>query len=144
MLHGTWIVLHLLSLMVWIGSAASIGALLRRAELASDDGASRASSEAAAAVYRAVSTPAFVAAVAFGLLLFLEAPATYMRLHWFHGKLTAALVVIGLHHALGAKAKRSAAGSRQRASGGSILGGAILVLALAVIALAELKTSLVP
>lgn len=144
MLHGTWIVLHLLSLMVWIGSAASIGALLRRAEMSADDAASKPASEAAVTVYRTVATPAFVAAVAFGLLLFLDGPATYIRLHWFHGKLTAALAIIALHHVLGAKAKRSAAGSRQRASGGSILAGAILVLALAVIALAELKTSLVP
>jgi protoporphyrinogen IX oxidase len=70
-------------------------------------------------------------------------PSDYMKAHWFHGKLTLALVVIALHHVIGARAKKVANGSMQTGAPSGILGGALGFCALGVVALAILKGALV-
>ena len=85
-----------------------------------------------------VAAPAFVMAFAAGLIRVLMDPQVYLKAHWFHGKLTLALVVIALHHILGARAARLAKSGKDAASSqvgpeGSregILTGALVLCAL--------------
>jgi putative membrane protein len=126
--------------LVWIGSIASVGWLVSAA--AKDD--SRDAAVLARGLYLRVATPAFIASFLFGASRLLMDPAYYMHLHWFHGKLTAVLIVIALHHVIGGKAKKAAAGSMQAGRSGGILVGALLASAFLSVACVLLKQTLVP
>ena len=107
------VALHVMSNLVWIGTIASVGWLISAAAGQADPARGRLVAESALALYRRAAVPAFIASFTFGVLRLAVDPAAYMQLHWFHGKLTFALGVIALHHVIGAKAKRAAAGSMQ-------------------------------
>ena len=136
------VVLHVTANMVWIGSIAAVGWLIAAA--------SRKESTAgegpvlARALYLRVATPAFLASFLFGASRLALDPAYYMHLHWFHAKLTAVLVVIALHHVIGGKARKVAAGSMQAGRTGAILVGALLASTFLSVACVLLKQSLVP
>lgn len=141
--------LHIFANTIWIGAILSVGWLLVSSERAEGERADTLAS-AAAGLYRKVASPAFGISFLAGLGRLLDAPAAYMSLHWFHGKLTAALAVIALHHVIGARAKRAAAaasgrsGSRQARNNSAILTGATLACALLTVMFAVLKGQLVP
>ena len=67
-----------------------------------------------------------------------------MHAHWFHGKLTVALIVIALHHVIGAKAKKAHMGSMQSAKSGGILSLALLCASTLTVILVLFKAALVP
>ena len=67
----------------------------------------------------------------------------YMKAHWFHGKLSFALVVIALHHVIGARAKRAAAGSVQPGGASATLSVALVGAAFVTVLFAIYKTDLV-
>jgi protoporphyrinogen IX oxidase len=134
------IVLHVMANLVWIGSIASVGWLASAAASAHSPDAA----VLARALYLRVATPAFIASFVFGVSRLLMDPAYYMHLHWFHGKLTAVLVVIILHHVIGGRTKKLAAGSMQAGRTGGILVGALLASAFLSVACVLLKQSLVP
>ena len=137
------VVLHVTSNLVWIGTIASVGWLTAAASGQADPARGKVVAESAVALYRRAAVPAFVASFVFGALRLAVDPAAYMQLHWFHGKLTFALAVIGLHHVIGAKAKRTAAGSMQAGKPGAILVGALLACAFGSVVFAIFKTQLV-
>jgi putative membrane protein len=138
------IALHVMSNLVWIGSIASVGWLTEAASRQSDPAVGKVVAELGYRLYRRAAVPAFVLSFAFGVGRLLLDPGTYMRLHWFHGKLTFALAVIGLHHVIGAKARRTAAGSMQAGKSGAILVGALLVCAFGSVVFVIFKTQAVP
>jgi putative membrane protein len=95
-------------------------------------------------VYRRLSVPSFVLAFVLGAARMSVDAVSYLHLHWFHGKLVLALAVIALHHVLGARAKKAAAGSMQAGRTGAILGIGLFSCALLATVLAVFKAALVP
>ncbi len=134
------VVLHVMANLVWIGTIASVGWLTSAATKANDASAAILARN----LYLRAAVPAFLASFVFGATRLLMDPAYYMHLHWFHGKLTAVIIVIALHHVIGAKAKKVAAGSMQAGRTGGILVGALLASAFLSVAFVLLKQSLVP
>jgi putative membrane protein len=137
------VALHVMSNLVWIGSIASVGWLTAAASRQEDPVVRKVVAELGYRLYKRAAVPAFLASFTFGVGRFLLDPGTYMRLHWFHGKLTFALAVIALHHIIGAKARKTAAGSRQSGENSAILVGALLVGAFASVVFALFKTQAV-
>jgi len=134
------IVIHVMANLVWIGSIVSVGLLTAASSKLNDATAAGL----ARGLYLRVAMPAFLVSFTFGASrLFLD-PAYYMHLHWFHAKLTAVLVVIVLHHVIGGRARKVAAGSMQAGRTGGILVGALLACAFLSVACVLLKQSLVP
>ena len=143
------VALHVFAVILWIGSIASAGWLLANRKSAPTPEQGKAAAELALGLYRRVAAPAFVLAFAAGLVRVLLDPEAYLKAHWFHGKLTLALVIIGLHHVLGARAAKAsngaskAAGDESQAGPEGILTGALVLCALGVVVLVVLKSSLV-
>ena len=147
---NAWLLtLHITANLVWIGSIACVGWLVAAAAKAED----RSAAVLARGLYLRVAMPAFLASFLCGSLNLAMAPSTYMHLHWFHAKLTTALVVIALHHVIGAKAKRlaAAAATRENSSesmqggrSGGILTGALLACAFLTVVFVIFKQTLVP
>jgi protoporphyrinogen IX oxidase len=138
------VALHVFANTVWIGAIASVGWLLHSASRAADDARGSANATAAYQLYRTVATPAFVVSFLAGGARLASDAGAYMSLHWFHGKLTAAIAVIALHHVLGARARRAASGSRQAGRSSAILPLATLACAFVAVTFAVLKGQLVP
>ncbi|CAN5129913.1 hypothetical protein BH09MYX1_BH09MYX1_20180 [soil metagenome] len=139
------VAIHVMANLVWIGSIASVGWLVAAAAKAGD----RSSAVLARGLYLRVATPAFLLSFLAGLFRVLLDPKAYMHLHWFHGKVTFALVVIALHHVIGARAKRVAnqenpSGSMQSGRSGGILTGALLAFAFLTVVFVIFKQALVP
>lgn len=129
--------------LVWIGSISTVGFMLAFASKSSDaDG--KVMGLLARRIYSVVAQPAFGLSFLFGVALLSRDVSSYMHLHWFHGKLTAALAVIALHHVIGAKARKVAGGSMQQGGSGAILSGALLLCALLVVTFVVFRQNLVP
>jgi len=129
-----FVALHVVANVVWIGSILTVALLVYMGE-----------TKAARAAYLRLSTPGFIASFVFGLARVGLEPSYYLHLHWFHAKLTAAIVVIALHHVIGAKTRpRESAGSMQAAKSGAILGVGLFVFVLAVVVLVTFRTALLP
>lgn len=147
------VALHVFAVVLWIGSIASAGWLLANRASAPTPAQSHAAAELALGIYRRVAAPAFVLAFATGVVRILL-DTSLLHAHWLHGKLTLALVVIGLHHVLGARAARAAratgeadAGADQVAKAARVAGmltAGLVLCALGAIVLVVLKSSLVP
>lgn len=140
MLQLLLVTLHVTANLVWIGSIACVGWLAAAATKANDPSAAIL----ARSLYLRVAVPAFLASFVFGVSRLLQQPAYYMHLHWFHGKLMAALAVIALHHVIGAKAGKVAGGSMQAGASGGILVGALLACAFLSVTLVVFRQALVP
>jgi len=136
--------LHIFANLVWIGSIASIGWLLTAASRQADPAQGRVVAELANQLYRRLATPAFVLSFVTGVGRLSMAFSVFMHAHWFHGKLTLALVIIALHHVIGAKSKRAASEGVQAGARGAILAAAVVASAFAVALLVSLRTQLVP
>jgi putative membrane protein len=118
--------LHVSGNLLWIGSIVTVAFLLM-----ASFGEPKARGELALSLYRTVAVPGFLASFVGGLVRLSQDATFYLRTqHWMHPKLLAAVIVIALHHVIGAKAKRQAASGVQ-ASGAARLG---LLLALSAIA----------
>ena len=138
------VALHVMANLIWIGSIASVGWLTATAARQEDATRCRGIAELAYSLYRRVAVPAFASSFVFGGLRLARDAGAYMGLHWFHGKLTFALGVIALHHVIGGKARRAAAGSMQAGKSSAILVGALLVCAFGSVVFVIFKTQLVP
>ncbi|HEU4412667.1 MAG TPA: hypothetical protein VFS43_45910 [Polyangiaceae bacterium] len=136
MLDALPLALHVASNLVWIGSLLAVGLLLARGP-----GSVAERGAAAAAVYRGLAVPAFVASFVLGLLQLGLRPAYYLKeTHFMHAKLLLALIVIALHHVLGARARRAAAsGAAADVGPAGALTAGIGVCALLAVLVVELK-----
>ena len=133
------VVAHIVANLLWIGSIAAVGWLLVRAHGAKDDATGTTIAVQARDLYRSVASPAFFASFTAVVVRVLLNPSAYMKAHWFHGKLTFAIAVIGLHHVLGAKAKKAADGGRQNVGTSGILTLSTVICATVVAVFAVLK-----
>jgi uncharacterized membrane protein len=144
MLQSFLISVHVAANLLWIGSA------LAMAYLATQKGAV----VWALKLHQKLANPAFYVSFAAGVTVVLLHPETYMKAHWFHGKLTLALAVIGIHHVLAAKVKRAQKSQDEGqtvSSGGTLpgtltgsLGWALAGSAILVVVLAVFKQVLIP
>ncbi|MEZ4392087.1 MAG: CopD family protein [Polyangiales bacterium] len=103
----TLLAVHVLAVILWVGSLVSITRLLGVAKDLQGDARARVT-DGARAVYRGVSSPWMGIALLVGLALIALTPGIF-RMHWFHPKLTAALVMLALHFTLGVKVRKAQA-----------------------------------
>jgi putative membrane protein len=102
------VAVHVLANVVWIGALLSVALIGGRAASTKDPVEAWS---LARYVHVRLAVPAFLVSFFAGALRILFAPAVYAHLPWFHAKLTFALVVIVLHHVIGARARRGAGGT---------------------------------
>jgi protoporphyrinogen IX oxidase len=120
----TW--LHVAANLVWIGSILAVGTILTAKEPAP-----AVRGELALRVYQRLAVPAFVVSFACGASRLAMNTSYYLvEHHWMHPKLTVALVVIGLHHVIGARARKLARGTVQEAGPAGMLSALLAVMAV--------------
>jgi putative membrane protein len=121
--------LHVAGNVVWIGSILAVGLILATARAET-----RVRGEIALDVYKRLAVPAFVVSFLAGAIRLGLDPSYYLKEHhWMHGKLALALGVIALHHVLGGRAKKMAAGTVQDAGPAGTLTAVLAVLAVLVV-----------
>jgi putative membrane protein len=114
------LVLHITGNLLWIGGIAGVAATLGMA------GAAGVRKPVALRIYQRVAVPGFIASlIGGGAVLFMNPALYFSQTRWMHPKLTLVLVVIALHHVLGARAKRL---SDDGATKGANSMGAVLVI----------------
>lgn len=127
-LYQLLVATHIAANMVWIGAISSVAlALVSRAV----DG--RGGAQIAYELYRKLAAPAFVVSflaaltrLLLSLDLYFLGPKKYM-----HGKLLFAVIVIALHHILGARAKAVSTGRRSTPGPVGVLALLLLISAVA-------------
>ncbi|MRG94343.1 CopD family protein [Polyangium spumosum] len=120
--------LHVSGNLVWIGSILAVAFVLTAG--GTDAKVRGALGER---IYRTLSVPAFVLAFVTGLARLLMTTRYYfVETHWMHGKLLFALLVIGIHHVIGGRAKKLARGTVQDAGPTAMM--AVILAVSAVIA----------
>ena len=152
LMESLLVTLHVMANLVWIGAIASVGWLTRHAGALADgkerEGARAVSRVAYELLYKRVAVPAFGISFVCGLARLFKTTDYYMHAPWFHAKLLFAFVVIGLHHVLGARARRmaqaaaTADGSMQGAGVSGILTGALLASAFLAVVFVVFQASL--
>ncbi len=136
------LVLHVVANLVWIGSSLATALLVQRAANLGEAGKPLAEA-AHELLYRRISSPAFYASFLCGVGMVVMSVDTYMRAHWFHGKLFFALCTIAVHHVIGARARKVHVGGMQAGKSGGILSGVLLACAFATVLFVVLKSTLV-
>ena len=128
--------LHVAANVVWIGAILAVGRILRASSFDP-----KQSGALALGIYKALATPAFVVSFLAGALRLALTPAYYfVATHFMHAKLLFALIVIGLHHAIGARAKKAANGATAtKESGSPALEVLLFVAAAGAVFLAVMK-----
>jgi putative membrane protein len=107
-LYQTLVAAHVAANLVWIGAILSVAlALVSRAA------EPRAAAQIAYELYRKLAMPAFIISfvTAFTRLM-LSTHMYFVETKYMHGKLLFALIVIVLHHVIGARAKAVSNGRR--------------------------------
>jgi len=122
---------HLVSLFVWIGGMIAVGLALRYPA---------ANFLGPLKTYdRAVTTPAMIAALLFGILLGIQ--GGWFTSFWLGAKITLVLGLAGVHGALVGKLRRAITeGSGRVQNGGKVLLPIGLVLLTLIVLLVTLKT----
>ena len=119
------VALHVLANVVWIGALLAVAlALVGAPSMAHPAEAGLL----ALRIHRTLAVPAFAVSFTAGALRIALAASIYLHLPWMHAKLTFALVVIALHHVIGARAKRAATAPAEAAKG---MGGLAVVTLIA-------------
>jgi len=132
---GILVFLHVAANVVWIGSILAVAVILSSP---TPDPKSRGT--LATRVYMKLAVPAFVVSfVAGGSRLAMDTTYYFQQTKFMHGKLFLALVVIGLHHAIGGRAKKLAAGTVTDGGNSGVLGIGLLVAAVGAVFFAILK-----
>lgn len=127
--------LHVAANVVWIGSVAAVGMVLKGKQ-----GTPRERGALALGVYQRLAVPAFVGSFVAGIArLALDLDTYFVLTKFMHGKLFFALVVIALHHTLGAAAKRMASGRLENAPLAGYWVGGLLASATAAVFLAVVR-----
>ncbi len=118
--------LHVVGNIVWIGSILAVAATIT-----SNIGEPKVRGELGVRIYRMLSVPAFVLSfVAATTRLLMDSNYYLVQHHWMHGKLLFALIVIGIHHVIGGRAKKLARGTVQDAGPAATMALVFLVSAL--------------
>ena len=118
--------LHVSGNIFWIGAICAVALLIL-----SDTGSAKDRGTLALRVYMRVAVPAFLVSFTCGAGRLLMNTSYYFKEHhWMHPKLLFALIVIGLHHAIGARAKKLANGDSEEAgpTKGFLIGLAVSAL----------------
>jgi putative membrane protein len=119
------VVLHVIANLVWIGSITAVALVLRGSH-----GDPKLRGEIALDLYRKLAVPAFAASFAAGVVrLVLDTHLYFVVTKYMHPKLTLALVVIALHHVIGARAKRMAQGTRTESGPAGVFAAVLVVCA---------------
>lgn len=127
--------IHVLANLIWVGSILSVGLLL-----GARFGEPQVRGELALDLYKKLATPGFIASFAAGtLMLVLNVSYYFGQTKFMHGKLLFALIVIALHHVIGATAKKLATGKKDSAGAAPVLTVVLLVSAVAAAFFAVLK-----
>jgi len=126
-LFKTLVALHVAANLVWIGAILSVAlALVSRA------GDGRVGAQIAYELYRRLAMPAFVVSFLAGVSrLVLDLDLYFVQTKYMHGKLLFAVIVIGLHHVIGARAKAVATGRRSAPGPVGVLALLLLISAVA-------------
>ncbi len=133
--------LHVSGNLVWIGAILAVGVAIL-ASVAKGGEAQKAGAAVAVTIYQRLAVPAFVVSFVCGAIRLFMEPAYYLQQHhWMHAKLPLALVVIALHHVIGARAKKLSQGTVQGAGPTAIL---TIVLAVAAVGAAFFAISKLP
>jgi putative membrane protein len=118
--------LHVSGNIVWIGSILAVAVVL-----VSGKGEPQVRGAIASDIYRRLAVPAFVISFVCGATrLGMDAKHYLKDTHWMHAKLPLALAVIALHHVIGARAKKTAAGTVQDAGSAGTLAVVLAVAAI--------------
>ena len=124
--HLTLVWLHIVGNIVWIGSILAVAAAIT-----GKGGDAKVRGELGLRIYRLLSVPAFVLSFFAGTARLLMDTKYYLsEHHWMHGKLLFALVVIGIHHVVGGRAKKLARGTVQDAGATATMAVVLLVSAI--------------
>ena len=126
-LFKTLVALHVAANLVWIGAILSVAlALVSRA------GDGRVGAQIAYELYRRLAMPAFVVSFLAGVSrLVLDLDLYFVQTKYMQGKLLFAVIVIGLHHVIGARAKAVATGRRSAPGPVGVLALLLLISAVA-------------
>jgi putative membrane protein len=134
-LYITLLFVHLTANIVWIGSILAVATILT-----STDGDAPLRGRIALDVYKKLPVPAFVASFVTGLLRLLATPNYYfVETKFMHGKLLLVAIVIAVHHIIGARAKRLAAGKTDQTSSVGTLAAVLLLSATGAVFLVLMK-----
>jgi putative membrane protein len=107
-LYQMLVAFHVAANLVWIGSIACVALAL-----GSRAGEGRVAAQIAYELYRRLAMPAFVVSFVTALTrLLLSTELYFVETKYMHGKLLFAVIVIVLHHMIGARAKAVATGRR--------------------------------
>jgi putative membrane protein len=128
--------LHVAANVVWIGSILGVATIVGSSEAAEP----KTRGALAVEVYRKLAVPAFVVSFVAGVgRLAMDTHYYFAATKFMHGKLFFALIVIGLHHAIGGRAKRLASGATTAAGGVGILRIALFLAAAGAVFFVILK-----
>ncbi|HEY8042372.1 MAG TPA: hypothetical protein VIF15_21360 [Polyangiaceae bacterium] len=130
------VALHVLANVVWIGALLAETILLGRAPFLAD-GAEVG--HLARRVHLRLAVPAFLGSFGAGVARIALEPRMYAHMPWMHVKLTFALVVIVLHHVIGARARRVAGGKDEAGRGAGVLGAVVFLCAACAVVLGVAK-----
>ena len=126
-LYQGLVAIHVAANLVWIGSILSVALSLSSRAV---DG--RAAAQIAYELYRKLAIPAFVVSFVTALTrLLLSTQLYFVETKYMHGKLLFAVIVIGLHHVIGGRAKAVAAGRRSSPGPVGVLALLLLISAVA-------------
>jgi protoporphyrinogen IX oxidase len=126
-LYQTLVAAHVAANLVWIGSILSVALALGSRAV---DG--RAAAQIAYELYRKLAIPAFVVSFVTALTrLLLSTDLYFVETKYMHGKLLFAVIVIALHHVIGARAKAVASGRRSAPGPVGVLALLLLISAVA-------------
>jgi uncharacterized membrane protein len=135
-LEPALLALHVVANLVWIGAILSVSMLLGRARFMADP---TDVGLLARRVYGRLAAPAFGVSFLAGVGRYVLGAGAYLHMPWLHAKLGFALVVIMLHHVLGARTRAVAGGASQAGRGSVLLGFVLFACASAAGALGVLK-----
>lgn len=134
------VALHVTANLVWIGSILAVAWLCGRARLVADG---TEVGRYARGIYMRFAVPGFLFGVGAGVARLLVQSSAYLHAHWMHGKLLLAVVLIGLHHVVGAKAKRIARADTDAETGTGWLSIGIVLAAAGAVVLVVMREALV-
>lgn len=126
--------LHIVANVLWIGSICGVAVVLAGPRPGSQGPAAasdpKVRGELAHRLYLALAAPAFAAAFLLGISRLVLDASYYLKQPWMHIKLTLAVIVIALHHVIGARAKKMAHGEAE-SPGPALVLAVVLALAAA-------------
>lgn len=126
---------HVIGDLLWIGSICATALIL--GDSTSDP---KERGRLGYLVYQRLANPGFILAFVAGVTqLVMKTQYYFVATKFMHAKLLFALIVIGLHHVIGARAKRMAQGKVTDPGPAPAMGWGVLVLAAVTAAFAVLK-----